>query len=169
MNNKLAKALTIVSHKSEEADQYLRYFTNRSTLPNRRFLIVCDYRSGSTLLANLLNQHPDVYCDGEIFIPFVEHKLHRIIWPYGYLQGKLSATAKPVYGFDCKVDQIMAMGINPRNTASSFFKKLNQEGWHFIYLRRLNIVRQSLSNHIAITRRQWHDRPEEPLLRRQVK
>lgn len=167
-SKRISKIINLLSLKSEEAYQYLKYLRPHSPLPKQRFVIVCDYRSGSTLLANLLNQNPDIYCDDEIFIPFIKHRLARLAWPYGYLQGKLTNIAKPVYGFDCKVSQIMAMGIRPENTAALFFKKLHQENWKFIYLKRLNLVRKSLSNYIAISRQHWHDRPSESLQRRKV-
>ena len=168
MDIRLTKINRVLGLKVDEISKYWQYFARKELSEKQKFILVCDYRSGSTLLASLLNQHPDIYCDGEIFIPFIESKFYKLLWPYGYLQGKRSAVTKPIYGFDCKLSQIMAMGIQPPNTASLFFDKLYNDSWHFIYLKRLNIVRQGLSNHIAIARQQWHDQPQAPLNRRKV-
>ncbi|MGD1906791.1 MAG: hypothetical protein ACFB0C_12450 [Leptolyngbyaceae cyanobacterium] len=168
MNSHLIKIKRILDLRIDEISKYTKYFFQKRKPLKSKFVLVCDYRSGSTLLANLLNQHPEIYCDDEIFIPFVESKLERVVWPYGYLQGRIINAPKSIYGFDCKVSQIGKMGVNPQNTTTQFFENLYRNNWKFIYLKRVNIVRQSLSNYIANARNQWHDRPSEILERRKV-
>ncbi|MDY7015394.1 MAG: hypothetical protein SVX43_17715, partial [Cyanobacteriota bacterium] len=71
--------------RKDEFLNYLRYFRSRlsgQTSQKEKFVLFCHHRSGSTLLANLLNVHPQIYCDRELFLPFIEKKIPKVLLPY---------------------------------------------------------------------------------------
>lgn len=111
-----------------------------STGSKTRFLIFSQGRTGSTLLVNLLSQHPEIFCDNEL----VQKRLKDYV---RYFEGRSLMTLKPVYGFNVHPYQIIDF-LNQINS-KSFVKDLFDRGWKIIYLRRANIFRHALSNEIA--------------------
>ncbi|MDY7015854.1 MAG: hypothetical protein SVX43_20125, partial [Cyanobacteriota bacterium] len=55
-----------------------------------------------------------------------------------------------------------------QGSPEDFLWKLHQDGWKIIYLQRLNIFRQVISNLVAQSRGKWHEKPKEKLRRSQV-
>lgn len=129
-----------VKHFSE----YLKLMKIRSGVSvDSKFVIVGQGRTGSQLLVSLLNKHPEIYCDSEIFHP---EYFGKIIWPKSYIKSRemlAEKKDKSVYGFKVKHYQLLNdQKIKPKK----LFEYLNQEGWKFIYLNRSNLLRHSLSN-----------------------
>ena len=111
--------------------------------PETRFVVFCQGRTGSTLLTRMLDQHPDIACDGEIFGP---QRLGRIRAPELFLRGAVaramrSATAEPAYGFKVKPYELTFHGIDP----AGWLERRHTEGWKLIHLYRSNVVRHALS------------------------
>ena len=112
-----------------------------------RFCIFAQGRSGSTLLTTLLDQHPHIKCEGEVLANSVGNAHH-------FIQGKSIqySSKKLAWGFKVKHHQLTKhQKIDPQ----TFLKKLSQEGWKVIYLRRENIVLQALSTLIGMSRGKW--------------
>jgi len=130
-----------------------------------RFVLLSNYRSGSTLMASLLNCHPEVFCDDEIFYRFIaDAGCPRMLSPRLYLRGRAACSPKPVYGFDLKVDQLNK--VNSERLHGPHLQTvawLQRNQWRIVYLRRLNLFQQSLSNVLASTRRVWHRIDESPV------
>jgi hypothetical protein len=143
---------------------------SEAKLPETKFLILCQYRTGSTLLATLINSHPGLYCDHEIFNAGFTGN-YSIIFPvshiYKNLQKNIRAKHISCYGFDFKIHHI---GIyHPLINASRLVEKLYNRGWKIISLRRENVVKQAISCLVARNRKKWHYWTEEEKLQNHKK
>lgn len=142
-----------------------------------RFIVLSEYRTGSTLLTDFINQHPLAFCDGEIFLDFVNNKKTKMLFPVLYSEGyfkkprlskKISREKITHYGFDLKLSQIHRGVVAWNNDRHKFLDRITRKGWKIIVIDRQNIVKQSISNLVAQERKEWHDRPKNPLNRKRV-
>jgi len=66
-----------------------------------------------------------------------------------------------VYGANIKLCQLRRLYSRYLNgSPEAFMHRLHDAGWKIIYVRRLNIFRQSISNQVARTRQKWHEKEE---------
>ncbi len=131
--------------------RYLSLLAFWSHYPEKKFLVFAEGRGGTSLLVNLLNSHPDIYCDGEIF----HRRNYKITFPQLYLDSRSRITRlnrKPVYGFKVKLTQL----VFDQEFPESFIKGLYDDGWKIIYLRRNNFLKASLSTVLARERGLYH-------------
>lgn len=115
-------------------------------------------RCGSTVLANMLSQHPDICWDGKIFR--TAREVYRIdlnpsnVGPWTRRQFALSGSK--YYGFEYKIlpDQYSDdLGIE----LMQFLEVCRSIGvTHYLILKRANTLRQVVSNYASIARGQWH-------------
>lgn len=118
-----------------------------------KFLIFSQGRTGSNLLASLINSNPDVHCDNEIFnrtlMPSSNKILQYIILrlPLLYTLLKRKRSKAISYGFKLSYYQL-------RNTEKTI-NDLHSKGWKVIYLQRRNIIKQSISWIIASETKKW--------------
>jgi hypothetical protein len=105
-----------------------------------RFLIFAQGRTGSTLLVELLDSHPRVTCDGEIFSPNTYGRIRDLD---RHLRGSvnMAVATGDTYGFKVKPYQLTHHGADPR----AFLQRRTDEGWAIIHLVRSNYVRHALS------------------------
>lgn len=120
-----------------------------------RFIVFAHFRSGSGLLCDLLNLHPEIHCDYEILYPFLASRMKPRFFPL-FLQGLVARTDAGAYGCNIKLDQLERVHPDPRR----FMEERHREGWKIIYLRRVDILRAALSNFIA-SRHQRYSLPKE--------
>ena len=126
--------------------QYIPYLW--SLLPtkasSKKFLIFGQGRTGSTLLVNILNSHPDIYCEGEIFNNAQNLGKGNILFPNLLLKGKTKLFRNYAYGFKVKIYQLTQQKkiASPR----AFLKELANQNWKIIYLKRDNIFEHAMSN-----------------------
>lgn len=129
-------------------------------------------RTGSTLLASLLNSHPQIQCDGEIFRSTPGTALRAPLkrlwqhypWPIlAYRQMRAQVQGhRAVYGFKLHTklqgDQIVDI--------PSFLQQVTQKGWRIIYLERHSLFNQVISSLMAYTTGRYfgHQSHREPLL-----
>lgn len=123
------------------------------TIRSRRhdvfFVIFGRGRSGSTLLVDLLNRVPDVYCDGEL--------LHdRVLAPCLYVRCRESLAPGKAYGF--KLLSYQLRDVQRISDGAAFIRELHNSGYRIIYLKRRNPLRQALSGLYARHRGQWNQR-----------
>lgn len=134
-----------------------------------KFTIFSLDRSGSTLLGSLLNAHPAIHCDGELFnpdhwrarpqrwlLPWLQHYPR----PYIGLRTLAAAYGRRVaaYGFKLKMDQLAA--------TAAILARLQRNGWQLLYLERLSLFDQTISALVASHTNRYHQRvgAEESLL-----
>lgn len=155
MTNSLIRAKRFISQKFAgyflEITNYLSYFYRNLFLgvnkPKIKFVIFCHGRSGSTLLLDLLNSHPQVSCDGEILS-------RKVFSPSALIKCRSLMSNKEVYGFKLLSYQIRDVQkmVNPR----SFMKAIHNKVYKVIFLRRSNLLRLVLSVLYAEFRNEWH-------------
>ncbi|MFK7895452.1 MAG: hypothetical protein AB8G23_06430 [Myxococcota bacterium] len=109
------------------AREFALYETRIRRPAEKRFVIFSRARSGSTTLAALLNNLPDVHCDGEILaraLPFPERFIHA------------RSAAKPcdVYGFKLLVSH--AREIQNFTDRENLLHRLSETGFGVIHLVR---------------------------------
>lgn len=150
--------------RADELRTYSRALCAPRAEARTRFVLLANYRSGSTLLASLLNSHPEVFCDGEIFYPFIVGgpRSGKMLSPHAYVRGRENfSRGNTAYGFDLKLDQLSK--VNSQCLHGPFgdlVARLHGEGWKLVHLSRRNLFRQCLSNHLARARRVWHQTEE---------
>lgn len=114
--------------------------------PAARFFIFAQGRTGTWLLTHLLNDHPAIHCEKEIL-------MFRKVAPLRYMAARSRLCGGKVYGCHIQINQLLtAQHLNPRH----FLQQLTAAGWQIIYLKRNDIVRQSISTIIAAQRRLWY-------------
>lgn len=130
--------------------EYGKYFLKQPNLPENKFIIFGNGRSGSTLLVSLLNSSSKIYCDGEIlnrnYIPF----------PGLYIKTRSSLFHQSVYGF--KLLDYQLKDLQKIKKPESFILNLHKDGWKFIYLTRKNKLNYALSIVNAFHRKSFHHR-----------
>lgn len=106
-----------------------------------RFVVFSQSRCGSSLLAELLDAHPEVHCATEIFRlspPF----------PNAYRRAVERLSPAPVFGFKLQVHHLdNELGLDDRQ-AEAFIVGLVEAGYRFIYLKRENSLRQVISDRL---------------------
>lgn len=125
-------------------------------------------RSGSTVLGDLLNQHPHVHWLGEIYewpefrdrpaAPGPGSELLR------RLQSRLPAVTKPVAGIEAKFYHLHDHGVALHDFLDELRGAVAGTGrCRFIVLRRKNYLRKIVSSLAARQRGQWFARPGGPV------
>lgn len=149
--------LSIGRDTIKQVQQYGRYRWQKPPLPSKRFVVLAEGRSGSTLLVNLLNSSNQIYCDGEI--------LNRppVLFPHLFIDLQASHCQNKVYGFkllDYQIEKVQNIK-NPEQ----FLSKLDESGYKFIYLRRCNRLYHALSQINAIKKNKFHHRLDDGKLK----
>lgn len=97
-------------------------------------------RSGSTLLVDLLNQHPHIYCDGEILKKKVLHLA-------SFIEGRRNAFGLgKTYGFRAKLYQATR---EQKQSFEEFVDQLSVFDVKWIYLHRRDTWKQALSAQVT--------------------
>jgi LPS sulfotransferase NodH len=136
-------ALAWLHLRGQEAMTYLHLASPARA--RTRFVIFAQGRTGTWLLHDLLNAHPQITCDKEILQP-------RRLAPYAFVEGS-SRGRGPVYGFHVQIRQLLE---TQHLAPGTFLGRLHRAGWRIIYLRRRNFLRQSVSSLIARQRQLWY-------------
>jgi len=124
-----------------------------------KFVIFGQGRSGSTLLKQLLDSHPEIKCEGELlnikdgYLPneLMLKLVYRI--PFPFFNYRKWIAKYPVYGFTLLFYQYW-----PQNY---MLNKLVRNGWKIIYLTRNDSFSQSLSHLVAKQTSVWHRRNDD--------
>lgn len=141
---------------------------------HKRFIIFGMGRTGSSLLADLLNAHPQVRCEGELFhterarLRLITRLLQRYPLCYlSYRQARMHLFSdKTVYGFKLHTKlnkpQLEDMG--------RFLHSAVQQEWQIIHLTRQSLFSQSISGLVAGQTGRYfgQDNQPEPLLQMEV-
>jgi LPS sulfotransferase NodH len=105
----------------------------------RRFLVLASARTGSELLASLLNAHPDVVCDSEILA-------EEVLWPRRLVEGgavRARLKGARAYGFKLQLNQLR--DEQRLGDPHAYLAGLAERGQRIYRLRRRNLLRQVLS------------------------
>ncbi len=164
--NKKKKSGFELKTRCDEILTYFRALFHKSIPSGSKFIIFANYRTGSTLLSNLLKCHPEVTCDGEIFLKFLRYlNFKKVLFPHLYMKGMHIGCKSSTYGCSVKLDEVnKVLGII-HGSPKQFMVNLIENGWKIVHLKRLNLLRQAISNITAHERNQWHNTLEKPLNR----
>lgn len=136
--------------------------------PEKKFVIYSRGRTGSMVLSDLLNCHPEIYCDVEIF--HLVYCRSKILFPELYIKSRSKKAAranKPVYGFKVKISQLTLE--HKYKDHRKIFLNLLDKGWKFLYLRRENYLRHKLSTMYAVETNIFHLKKNENVSREKIK
>lgn len=144
-----------------------------SSRDQTRFVILTQSRSGSTLLVQALDAHPDVTCEGELLEFHVDESLaianrhlramvkHPPVRtalrfaPRRYIELRASFSSRACYGFKLFPWHLRL----PHVTLAGFVR----HGWRVIHLVRDNVFDQALSMLVGARTQYWHRRAaDEP-------
>lgn len=174
MKNKLIQPVSRML-KSElrmrlrEISTYFCASLQASNLPETKFIIFAHWRTGSTLLADLLNSHSDITCEREILLPFINSRIRKIIFPYLYIKGRSVKAKTKVYGFNLKLYQLNYILTKLHGDPKSFMINLHRRGWKIIHLKRINVLRQTISHLVSQSRKQWECYVNKPTIHTRIK
>jgi LPS sulfotransferase NodH len=126
----------------------------------KKFVVFGLGRSGSTLLVSLLNNHPAIHCDGELFNHNRLHSWRRWLFPifqhnpvpyltFRQIANRYYRGAKS-YGFKLQPQQM--------NQLERILPQLHHAGWHILYLQRLSLFDQTISAYVAHHTHRYHGR-----------
>lgn len=124
-----------------------------------KFIVFGQGRSGSTLLTKLLDQHPDIFCDQEIF---GSKQSPIFLLPEKYIESnarKPSTSGKPIYGFKVKVYQLFS--DQKIKNVKKLLERLHKKGWKFIFLYREDEMSHNVSSFKAFSMGKWFVEKEE--------
>ncbi|MBP9191367.1 MAG: hypothetical protein KBF96_02340 [Ignavibacteria bacterium] len=141
--------------KSIKKNKYIDLVNPRLEYPKVKFLIYTRGRTGSTVLTDLLNCHPDIFCDVEIF-NFL-YSGSKVKFPEMYIKScskRAAKHGKSVYGFKVKIAQLRYE--HGYDNYDEILSNLHKEGYKFLYLKRENYFRHKLSNIISAQTRIFH-------------
>lgn len=125
----------------------------RKPSPALRFALYTSGRSGSSLLVDLLDRHPNICCDGEILACKPRFPLLHVNAMASRVGG-----ASVAYGFKVLTYQLFETKHVARS--AGLLSRLVDESWTLIHLHRNNLLRQALSNVLA-RKSVFHHRREE--------
>ncbi|MFK7983623.1 MAG: sulfotransferase [Saprospiraceae bacterium] len=107
-----------------------------------KFVIYGQGRTGSTLLTDLLNSHPQIACTNELFHRWRSLFEGKAWFPYRYLRGMEVQASPYIFFFFFKIYQLIRVQkIDPED----FLNRLEARGYQIIYLRRNNFLEHALS------------------------
>jgi len=118
-----------------------------------KFIIYGQGRTGSTLLVDLLDSHPELCCEREIFaIPAI------FSWPL--LRAKRAIHSDAVYG--CKILGHQLMRQVGSEGMRAFLEQASAQGWRILYLVRADDARHALSHLLMGRRTRRHREADDP-------
>ena len=126
-------------------------------IPSPKFLILLQGRSGSQLLGDFLNSHPDIHCDAE---KIGWKKWDDLFDLKAYLKWRREKRTEPIYGVRFKLRHVTEV---QNVDAAHFLRNFHRRGWKIIYSKRENRFRQEISSLIGNQRDKWSDTSAEPL------
>jgi LPS sulfotransferase NodH len=118
-----------------------------------RFIIYAQGRSGSTALADLLDNHPSIRCEEELLIG-------KKLLPRLFLEGKSHSHIQDGRSWGCKI-KWWHISKNQNKNAKEFIEGLCNKDWKIIYLHRENYLFQALSTLAGEARAEWRHKHGE--------
>jgi LPS sulfotransferase NodH len=150
---------TLVGRLKRDARSYAANLAPQRGLV--RFCIMTNARTGSSLLVDLLDSIPHVHCQDEVFQTWRD-------LPFLYVRGRAGVAAfrgARAYGF-----KISSMGLaerflssSPKGFVTPLLRRLVEDGWTFIFVKRRNLLRQAVSLLRAEARKRYHFTSDDAL------
>lgn len=148
--------------------KYVNLLNSSLKFPENKFVIYTRGRTGSTVLTDLINCHPDIFCDVEIF-NFI-YSNNKVAFPLKYIDScskRASIYGKTVYGFKVKISQLSIE--HKYSDYEQILSELNRKNWKFIYLKRENYLRHKLSNLLITETNVYHLKENDEPYKKKIK
>lgn len=128
----------------------IKYIKNKNKIDKIRkgnIVMFHNGRVGSTVLADLLNQHTKIQWDGEIFVKKTTYNKHFKSAPLTYLKYKMYQNSNEFYGFELKSmpNQHLSKNILNSNFEEFLETTKNYNFNFFINIKRKNYLKQYVS------------------------
>lgn len=140
----------------------LWYHWSRKPHP-QKFVLFAQGRTGSSFLVDLLNNHSQIDCRGELLKPYfrigIERFRGRKYFPLSFVEGMSKTSAGSWFGFKVKIYQLDKQPYVP--DVSRFIDRLEARNWKLIYLYRDNVFEHAISNIVAKAFYVYHQREEK--------
>lgn len=114
-----------------------KYKITKPSLPKNRFIIFGEGRCGSTALVSRLGSLEGVHCDNEVLA-------YKVPFPYAHVLDRCSRSTQDIYG--CKILAFHIRDKQPLKDRDGFVRKLYEDGFKIIHLRRENLIHHAMSN-----------------------
>lgn len=144
----------------QEIQQKLTFPLQTNYSPRVKFIIFTGGRTGSTLLEALINAHPAVHCDGEIY-------KGRMLRPQAFLLSRSRSRQVHAYGFKLLSYQLRDIQTHIQEKRA-FLARLQAENYKIIYLERENKAYQALSVICAMQKDNWHQTKRQEIKKFQL-
>lgn len=115
----------------------LKFSLKNNQLSPSRFVIFGRGRSGSTALVSLINSLPNLHCDGEILN-------QPVLFPFSHVLAKCGNSNSSIYG--CKILSYQIRSVQPILNREGFIRRLHDNGFKILYIKRENLIYHALSN-----------------------
>jgi hypothetical protein len=115
-------------------------------------------RSGSTVIGNMLNAHPEIVWDGELYhVAHYQLGLDLRAGRYGdWTRAQFALGAPGYYGFECKILPGQHLGFLDV-TLARYLDRMEEIGVsHFVLLKRRNILRRMVSQYVGSKTKSRH-------------
>lgn len=121
--------------------------SKKLVLPQTKFIILSQGRTGSSLLQSLLDSHPQILCEGELL-------MYPVSFPNLYIKSMAARQYQKEVAWGFKVKPYHLTGTQKRDL-NKFICDFYAEGWKIIRLERKDIFRQTISGIIGKYRNTW--------------
>jgi hypothetical protein len=126
------------------------YLINKNRAQKKRIgniVMLHNGRVGSTVLADIINQHSDIHWDGEIFTSKRKTFRYYIKKPLKFLKLRISLRTKPFYGFEIKAMEYQQIRyLKDIENLNDFLEYMSKYNFNYIILlKRNNYLRQYIS------------------------
>ncbi len=140
------RPLITVRSVARELSAYGRAWRRPGRGASVGFVIFASGRTGSSLLMDLLNSHPDIECEDEILS-------HRVLSAHRLLAARAALSRRAMFGFKLKLHHLTTQGITD---PAAFLGRLHAGGGRIVHLARRDRLRQALSSAVAQQRLARH-------------
>jgi len=126
-----------------------------------RVIVYHASRSGSTVLGSLLNQHPQIHWEREIFTRYFANRsvsdtcIENPAAAFAYLERRMSYARQKYYGFEFKFANLRHLGMSLEDVSA---RLASLDVSHQIILERRNYLRIVVSNLIGLQQGSFHAR-----------
>lgn len=113
----------------------------------KSFIVVCRGRSGTTCFLDLLSSHPQVLSDPHNFFDYEN-------LPLNFERVKFVNSQKNVFGFKFRSPKNESRSLENIASIQAKYRRLAEQGVIIFYLKRHNLLKRSVSEVVANTKRQ---------------
>lgn len=144
-----------------------KYFLNKKKAKQNRLKNIVTFhthRCGSTVLGDLLNQHPEIHWDGEIYDRLTKYCTNKMKKkPVKYIDYRKNYVTYPYYGMEVTIVHLIHFFKHLKLT--EFIKILKSKGFdNFIILERKNYLRRMISGYILFETMKFKSKNSNPKL-----